>query len=616
MVFALAFAGAVAVVGVSPSPSPTPKTIARVVTSDRAPESIRSAARTTYVVTHDAIERNGYRTVAQALQNVPGVEIVPLGPLGSNVDYGIRGSGSTEVLVLVDGLPAPGTAAGSVELGEMPTSGVDRIEVVEGGGSTLYGSGSIGGIINIITSAAQRPTALLRAGSFGEREVQIGDGPFVFSRTLASNAYPLADGTSRQNADDESTALHAGVDKRLGTLGFSLRAGVQSDHVGAPGPYPYSSTTSREDDLNEDLSLALRHDGTHAHATLQLGGDAERVAFSCDAATDTSCYQLDRSINSETGLDFDLRNRVEGARESLNYGLDLWRGVARADTGGSPASGGFAAVPPAVVWNALSRAALYAQQTDDVGAGRLFYGVRGERDGGFGGAISPSLGFIAPLGTDLVLRGNAATAFRAPTATELYFPNYGIPTLHPERARVADLTIADERILGGLEFGWFGNHTSDLIRYDFNASTLDQIAQAGIAGFTFTARTQPLHGVSASFGATDLYRAQNLSTDARLSNDPIMQFDIGLRYDATSPGALDEIGVRMHSLGANGTVDPTKPLFDQPAAYTTVDAYVRLRAGEHARLTLRGTNLGDARYAAFSGYPMPGRGYAIELETK
>lgn len=611
MFFALALAATA-----SPSPSPAPKTIARVVTSDRAPESLRSAARTTYVVTHAEIVRNGYRTVAQALEDVPGVEITPLGAFGANASYGIRGSASTQVLVLVDGLPAPGSAAGTVELGQFPTTGVDRIEVVEGGGSTLYGSGSIGGIINVITRSQAHPSATLRYGSFGDRSFSVDAGPIAFSRTVASNAYPLPDGSDRQNADFEQTAFRAGWHHNYGRLTAGVQGGLESDHLGAPGPYPYVSTTSREDDVNEELSLTLARSSAQARTTLQLGGDAQRVAFGCNAAADPSCYQLDTSINSETGADFGVRNLVRGARETLNYGIDLWRGVVRADTGGSPASGGFPASPPEVEWNALSRAAIYGQETNDLGDARLFYGLRGERDGAFGGAISPSIGFILPAGSGIEVRGNAATAFRAPTATELFYPQYGIPTLRPERARVADLTLSDDRVLGGVALTWFGNHTNDLIRYDFVTNTLDQIQQAGIAGFTLSARTLPLHGLVASIGATDLYRAQNLATGSRLSNDPVLQVDLGLRYDGGTSTALEGMGIDIRNSGPNGAIDPTQPFFDQPAAYTNIDAYVGLRAGRHAVIWLRGENLGNERYAAEAGYPMPGRSYAVELSTR
>src|SRR5579884_3786945 len=149
----------------SPAPSPLPQ-IAHVYTTDRTDETIKNATRATYVITRAQIARYGYRTVAEALQDVPGVDILPYGPLGASTNFGIRGSNTAQVLVLVDGLPAPGSFNNSVELGNLPTSGVDRIEVVEGGGSTLYGTGAVGGIINIITQRSAQTSAALAYGSF------------------------------------------------------------------------------------------------------------------------------------------------------------------------------------------------------------------------------------------------------------------------------------------------------------------------------------------------------------------------------------------------------------------------------------------------------------------
>ncbi|MGC2243910.1 MAG: TonB-dependent receptor plug domain-containing protein, partial [Candidatus Aquilonibacter sp.] len=187
---------AAAVVSFSPSPSPSPAPsalpqIAHVVTSDRSDETLRNSVRTTYVVSADEIARNGYRTVADALENIPGVEIANYGPIGTQVDYGIRGTSSAQVLVLVDGQPAPGGLADSVELGTLSTAGVARIEVVEGGGSTLYGTGAIGGIVNVITNGATPANATLRYGTFEDTELHAQGGGFTFDRVVAANNFAL-----------------------------------------------------------------------------------------------------------------------------------------------------------------------------------------------------------------------------------------------------------------------------------------------------------------------------------------------------------------------------------------------------------------------------------------
>jgi outer membrane receptor protein involved in Fe transport len=72
----------------------------------------------------------------------------------------------------------------------------------------------------------------------------------------------------------------------------------------------------------------------------------------------------------------------------------------------------------------------------------------------------------------------------------------------------------------------------------------------------------------------------------------------------------------MHMAGARGAVDETQPLFYQPAPYTSVNGYVRLRLSRDLLLAVRGYNLGNERYAAISGFPMPGRSLSVEITAK
>src|SRR5580704_11167645 len=143
--FALASAAARAADAPSPAPSasPTPlPEIGRVVTSDRQDEPLRSAARTTFVVTKAELIARGYTSVADALTTIPGVTVARYGALGTAANVSIRGSSAAQVLVLVDAHPYEGAQTGTFDLGSFSTSGIERIEVVEGGGATLYGAGA------------------------------------------------------------------------------------------------------------------------------------------------------------------------------------------------------------------------------------------------------------------------------------------------------------------------------------------------------------------------------------------------------------------------------------------------------------------------------------------
>ena len=590
----------------SPSPSPSaPPEIAHVYTSDRTDETLKNAARTTYVVTRADIERNGYRTIGQALQNLPGFELSPYGAIGSSAQYGIRGSNSAQILVLVDGLPAPGSFANSVEIQTMPTTGVDRIEVVEGGGSTLYGTGAIGGIVNVITQRNSGYGATLRAGSFGDRYAEIRTDHIQFSRIVARNDFTLPDGTVRPDSDYEASALHANFDFPIGGFDAALRAGISSDRVGAPGPDAFISTTSRETDLNSGANLTLTHKSAQSQTTFQFGGTTQRITFVCDV-NDPNCFQSVESLNSEGRVDFGARNVVSGANEQLLYGIDLSRGSVRSDAGGFFST------------NSLAQAAAYVQQKVSTRWGSVYGGLRAERDGALGGEISPSAGFDVHLSDEAAIKGNVATAFRAPNATELYFPFFGNPDLKPERAKVADLAIVDSRVLGGASLTWFENRTNELIvtelidpvNFIFAPENVDH---ALIQGLTLDVKTVPLHGFTAALNITDLYRATDLDAQTRLPDDPV--FTANLRLDYAGDGFVHGFGASIHSAGRRGLVNVLQPLFDQPVAYTNTDAYLSLRAAPHVLFTLRGFDLGNERYGAVNSFPMPGRTFAFELSS-
>jgi vitamin B12 transporter len=619
-----------ATLAMAPTPSPSPSSIpeiTHVYTTDRSDETLKNATRTTYVVTRDQIVRNGYRTIGEALQDLPGVEIAPYGALGSNVNYSIRGSNSAQVLVLVDGLPAPGALSNSVELGNLPTTGVERIEVVEGGGSTLYGTGAIGGIINIITQRSAQPSATLAAGSFGERRLQLDTDRIQISRVLATNDFGLPGSAVRPDSDYASSAIHVNEAGRLGAFDVALRAGLESDHSGTPGFFGFESPTSRQDDVNADANLTATRKGAQSETALQFGGTRQQIRFACDAAADANCFQPQPSLSTEGRLDVSARNAVSGANEQLLYGVDVSRGTVRSDSGGSM----LAASGATISVNALAQAAAYIQQKIQAGWGNVYYGMRAERDGSLGGELSPSAGVLVHLSSEASLKANVATAFRAPNASELYFPGYGNPTLAPERAKVADLSLTDSHILGGATLGWFTNRTNDLIvATPVSTATAQQcvvdessftyepcnIAHAFIQGLTLDLRTPRFNGFTTAVNVTDLYRAQNVDAQTRLPNEPVITANLRLDYTAPGTSLLDSWGVWMHMAGARGFVDTSQPLFSQPAAYTTVNAYARIRAGRDLLLSVRGYNLGNERYAAVGGFPMPGRSFTFEVATK
>lgn len=634
--FMLSFcvANAVAAPAPSPSPSPsaTPRTIEHVVTSDRGVEAASRTARTTYVVTAAQIARNGDRTIADALEGVPGVNIVRYGGFGSDVAVGIRGSSSEQVLVLMDGLPIAGDQIDGINLEQLGVAGVTRVEVVEGGGSTLYGSRSIGGVINIVTSAPSlRSTATLSTGSFGEQTYALQTPYFSFQRSYATNDYGVLGAANRQNAQAGLTSFDARYAHRVGTIDLTFGGDLANAKVGDPGEMDFFSPTSEQASVSRDLRLKAQHKGNRATVTASLGVSSQNLAYTCNTPVDASCPNayptppppaLANAPYAEGLYDqrwmASLRDEIDDPRQRIVYGIDLARGMARVD-GGTPATPNGADAIASITPNA--EAAAYIQSQWYARSGDEFYtGLRGERDGGLGGAYSPSLGGILHLTSSVELKVNAGTAFRAPSAEDLYYPGYSNPNLVAERTQVGDATFVLPTLLGGADVSWYTTAGSNLIVSYPPSYIPENVGHALIQGLSFDVRTRPLHGYRASLDLTDLYRAQNLDTNTRLpGRGAVFAAALGLSYVAPARARFDGFGVTVTSRGPQEASDPYLPSSDaayQPAAYTTLDAYAGVRLAPTLVLALRGYNLGNERYAIYAGFPMPGRAFALELRTR
>jgi vitamin B12 transporter len=624
MLATLTLAATIAAASPAPSPTPTLRPIAHVVTSDRSEESLARTARTTYVVTKDEIVRNGYLTVADALASVPGVEIERYGGFGSLSYVSIRGSSSDEVLVLLDGMPVAGSQISSLDLGQIPTNGIERIEVVEGGGSTLYGSSSMGGVINIITSSPARIRATAQAGSFGERSLAIETPYLSLARTIAANDYPIPGGRVQQNADASLTSLRTGFAQSFGWLNMTFAGDLVDEHVGVPGEQGFYSPTSREGTVDRDARLDLSHDGARSTLALQLGASTSDLSFSCDTLVDAECpnayivpARTYAQLLTEERTMADLSDVVDNGNQRIIYGVDLTRGIARVDDGTDPLQ-----IHP------FDQVAAYAQsQWFDPRGDEIYAGVRGESDGAPGRALSPSVGGIARFSNVVLLRWNAALAFRAPTAEELYYPFFSNPGLVPEKTRVGDVTLVDNAILGGISLGWFTTDGRDLIAENPVTFIPENIDHAIVQGLTFEARTRAYDGYNARIDVTNLYRAQDLDDDTRIAHrGPVFTVGAGLDYVAPAQSRFDGFGIETLSKGPRGIIDTSLPAYDQPVAYTRVDAYVGYRIAPALVLVLRGYDLTDARYSefgtyspssvAFYAYPVPGRSFLVELRTR
>lgn len=635
-----AFAQNVDASAVSASPSPVASDaalseIGRVSTSDRRVEPIGQTSRPTFVVTRAHIEAYGARTVSDALQGVPGVQQFSYGPFGSLVDYGIRGSLSAQTLVLVDGVPVTDASTGTTFLGQFSTVGVDRIEVVESGSSTLYGANAAGGVINIITRVPRGAYLEASDGSFADRDVRvgIGDGRIggSFERHVATSAYAyptLAYSQSPCNASasgacvfpqgvrtnsfgDESIArLSADLPFASG-LRVRARADDASTATGIPGGLNFLAPDATQNYATKSALLEIERATPHSTATLSFGA-SQTLSTYTDLANNygqSDIYAGRAQIS--------VRDAFAYARGDAVIGIDLARESGRFEFPTAPNFAQPTAPPIAAFGVGASRAtsAAYVQLGASPFAGaRIVAGARAEHLSPFGSVVAPSFGGTIRAGA-LRFAGNIGESYRVPTLTDQYYPGASNPNVLPERSSNADATIAFEASGATYSIGYFGRSGSNFIVFDPARFVPVNARRAQTTGLAFTATTRPIGGLVAEASYTNLFRALDLSTGARLPRSPIGQASIALDH----PFARDRyaFGIRWGIVGTDGDdAANVSHLTGSYDAYDSLDAYVRYRIAKDAVLSLRGFNLGDTRAVPIFGYPAVGRRFGFELSTR
>jgi vitamin B12 transporter len=618
---ACAFFGTGISQGATPVPSPTPSAlpeVAHVTTSDRRFEPIDRASRPTFVVTRAQLDAAGARTVIDALQLVPGIPTFrDFYGFANLANYGIRGASSAQTLVLVDGVAIAGASSGTIDLGTYPLVGVDRIEVVEGGGSTLYGTSAVGGVINIITAPVRGVDGGLSDGSYADRELHLalGDGKLgaAFERHVVSDGfsypglnYPAMQFPAgvRTGAWAQASAFRFNVDEPLGG-GFTLRTDVGIDGIGggAPGRLDFLTPSASELVSRDSLDVEVGRQGAHSLVSLTAAAARQALVFN-----DPNPFDCGGESDTYDGRgQLSLKDVISSERSSLVAGIDLSRESAAFSF--CPAF-----QPPAGFAAAESQSAAYLQeQWTVVRDARLTLGLRGENDAPRGSVLAPELGGVIDAG-ELRIAGNLTESFRVPSLTDLYYPGFSNPNLVPEKARNADVTLALPHLGGGVSLGWFARDGSNFIVLDSNFVP-QNVGRASVAGLMLTAKAPPVAGIVAEASVTDVYRALDLTAGTRLPRNPVMQATFGL----THPFGASNLAYGLTAAIVGGTYSPADTPFGFPPsynAYSTLDAYVRVKLERGAILTARVRNLGDDRYAPVAGYPALGRTFAVELSTR
>ncbi|MEM6402941.1 MAG: TonB-dependent receptor [Cyanobacteria bacterium P01_D01_bin.116] len=614
-----------------------------VFTPFRREGKVRDATRPVYVINREEIEAQGARTVKEALRFVPGV--LPDGTVGTEIgglsSQFIRGSRTEQVLILINGRPVNNLGRGGFDLAEITTDIVERVEVLPGGGSTLYGSDAIGGTINIIT---RRPTeditttAQLRFGSYDLNEQSIQNSGkqgniswlLGYNRTRANNNFDYSipevgfDGT-RENADVLYNNLNLQVNAELNERqSLSFNTIYLAKDQGVPGGVatPQASFNSLTDnnrkytdqvltDLTWNAKLGKADDSL---LTARVYLDFLNTRLDFETGNISTHRQFD---NNQKSLGFQVQHNWQIAEnQNITYGFD-YRNVSIEDVTKNLADG----TETENYDDSIGQGAVFAKYLVDVTPDvRLNLGLRQDFNSLINGSVtSPAVGARWNLAETTTLRANYIRNFRVPTLFNLFSNNpfaQGNPDLKPERGNSFDVGI-DQQLgdIGLLRFTFFNNTITDNIAYDSVNLTYENIGKVRTTGVELALNLQLAKNFyfSGNYTVNDpkiLESSNPAEVDQELRFVGADSINLGLSYENPQGWYA---GILMHSLGSyptNNTNTESLP------GYTTFDFKLRVPVSENLALNGSVENIFDQRFQLFSGYPDAGRIVQVGMNYK
>jgi vitamin B12 transporter len=430
-----------------------------VISASRTEQRIQDALPATTLITRADIDRAQAVDLPSLIRNVTGIEIVQNGGVGTVSSAFIRGAESRHTLVLVDGVPINNLNFSAAALEHIPLVNVERIEVVRGNVSSLYGSNALGGVIQIFTrDAGTSPWTSLTAqvGSRGLVDVSGSTGVMKESGlALTASAQTLhhkgfnainqkeLPGTNPDRDGYSRRVLSAGVSQDLSQLG---RIGLKlSESKGVTEYDSQFGPATQTDKSNFALTNASLYGQFKLASDLQLDANMGQTSDSLDASVTAYPYRIKSSSqNSSLGLTW---RALQGHIVTAGYETTTQR---------------------------LDSDTVYKKTERTLNASRLGYlinqgdhqlqiNLRQDDYSDFGMATTGLFGYGYRLTPTVRVSANTSTGFMAPTFNDLYYPYGGNPALRPEHLRSNEIAAQYASGAHDLRVTYFDNQFTDLI---------------------------------------------------------------------------------------------------------------------------------------------------------
>jgi vitamin B12 transporter len=584
-----------------------------VVTATRTAITTDAALAPVELIDRAQIERSQSTSLADLLRGRAGINLSNQGGDGKLTSVFVRGAESDHVLVLIDGIRIGSATSGAAAFQDLPLEIIDRIEIVRGPRSSLYGSDAIGGVIQIFTRRdrghAQGRFAL-GIGSHGRREAGAGIGggnehgwygvDAAYLRTDGINACdgagsPIFSGCFVYNQTDPDGYARRALSLR-GGVSLSERAQLDGHWLEVRGENEYDGSFVNYSEVTQRVIGAKLLWDTSERTTLQLTAGRNR-----DASDNFLDTPAGRVANGDFASD----------RDSASLQLDISLADAQTLTVGADWLRDRIDTTPDYDVKSRRNIAAFAQYQGrfdtSVGAHDLQLALRRDDNEQFAGKTTGTAAWGLGFGDGWRVTAGYGTGFKAPTFNELYFPFFGNPALRPESSRTIEAGLAWRGDRTTLRLDAFETDVDDLIAFDVSIFLPNNIDRARLRGIELQFDTR-IAEWSLEFSASWL-DPENRSTDNFGDDLPrrareSARLSVDREFGAWSFGAT--------AIGEGGRYDDLANS-RRVGSYATLDLRGAYRFDDAWTLQAGVANIFDRDYRTASFYNQPGSTYQVRL---
>ena len=576
-----------------------------IITATRTARTADETLASVSVITRKDIERLQAHSLQDLLRNEVGFSVSNNGGAGKLSNVFIRGTESDHVLVLIDGIKVGSATSGTTAFQNLPLEHIDRIEIVRGPRSSLYGSEAIGGVIQIFTrkgSKKDTPNFSASAGKYDSKKVTVGVsgggdqawyniGLSGFNTTgfnsCTGKPFPGGAGCFTVEPDIDGYRYQSG----------SLRAGYRFDN-------------GTEVDLSMSRSAgSAEFDGSFQNEgdTVQqiVGGSVKLSPTENWLATVTIGRSLDESDNFKDGI---YSSTFDSKRDSISWQNDftfhndqqLTLGLDYLDD----------KVDSSVLYNVTSRdnTGIFAQYQGSYGANELILAGRRDDNQQFGTHSTGSLSWGYNLNSKTRFTAAYGTAYKAPSFNELYYPGSSNPNLEPESSSTFEVGIKGKINKGHWDVTAFRTEVDDLIAFDANTFTPVNINSASINGIEARLQVQ-LYDWDIDANLT-LLDTENKSSDSNHGNELPRRVKQALNINLDRHYGKLNAGLSLHARSsAYDDLGNNRKL----KGYATADVRVGYIFTKDWLIQARIDNVFDKEYETASFYNQPKGDFWVTL---